>query len=107
MSDLATSVWQRMASAPKDGSRILASIRSTEQGPTEVDVVRWSKPNRANDPCWTSTDSSYDCAIMYEDWELAFWMPLPSGLPIVKTPGLAARLPAAPETSDEFDGSGI
>ena len=107
MSDATPSEWQRMAKAPKDGTRILVSIRSTEQGPTEVDVVRWSKPKRASDYCWTSTDSSHDCAIMYEDWELAFWMALPSGMPIVKTPGLAARLPTPPPASDEVDGSGI
>ena len=107
MSELAISEWQRMAKAPKDGTRILVSIRSTEQGSAEVDVVRWTKPRRASDPCWTSTDSSHDCTIMYEDWELTYWMPLPTGMPVVKTPGLAARLPSPPEASDEFDGSGI
>lgn len=107
MSEAAGADWQRMAKAPKDGSRILVSIRSTEQGPTEVDVVRWTRPKRAHDYCWTSTDSSHDCAITYEDWELAFWMPLPTGMPVVKTPGLAARLPVPPPASDEFDGSGI
>lgn len=30
---IATLMWRKMASAPKDDSRILVSIRSTEQGP--------------------------------------------------------------------------
>jgi hypothetical protein len=106
MADAAVVQWQNMAKAPKDGSRILASIRSTEQGPAEVDVVRWTKSKTLDDFCWMSTDSSHDCPIAYEEWELAFWMPLPSWVPAVRTPGLAAQLPAVPK-SDEKDGSGI
>ena len=107
MSDIATLTWQPMATAPKDGTRILVTIRPTEQGPAEVDVVRWNKPGRDDDSCWMSTDSSHDCPIAYENWELSFWMPLPSGMPAVKTPGLAAQLPAAPKSEEELDGSGI
>jgi hypothetical protein len=107
MTAVATEIWRRMATAPKDGSRILVSIRSTEQGPAEVDVVRWSKPKRDPDACWMSTDSSADCSIVYEAWELAFWMPLPTGMPPVRTPGLAAQLPPAPKADEELDGSGI
>ena len=106
MSEAAGLTWQPMAKAPKDGTRILVTIRSTEQGDAEVDVVRWNKPSRDGDFCWMSTDSSRDCPIAYENWELAFWMPLPSGMPLVRTPGLAAQLPPAPK-SEEFDGSGI
>ena len=106
MTPIATEMWRRMASAPKDGSRILVSIRSTEQGPAEVDVVRWSKTKRAADACWISTDSSAECAIAYEAWEVAYWMPLPSGIAPVRTPGLVSQLPPAPK-ADELDGSGI
>ena len=40
---------------------------------------------------------------MYDDWEIANWMPLPSRSPPYKTPGLAAKLPDPPEA----EGSGI
>ena len=102
-----TGQWKPMADAPKDGSRILVVIRASEQGPADVDVVRWAQSKRAADHCWLSTDSSHDCAIVYDDWEVAFWMPLPSSLPGVKVPGLAARLPTIPKAGEEIGGSGI
>lgn len=103
-----TQRWRPMASAPKDGSRILVVIRASEQGGSDVDVVRWARPTRGrSDECWLSTDSSADCPINYEDWEVAFWMPLPSSIPPVRTPGLAARLPRAPREGEEMGGSGI
>ena len=46
MSETSTDQWRRIASAPKDGSRILAVIRGTEQGPADVDVVRWTLHKR-------------------------------------------------------------
>ena len=102
------SAWRPMLSAPKDGTRILVVIRASEQGPSDVDVVRWDRPRRGrSDDCWVSTDSSADCAIVYEDWEVAFWMPLPSSIPPVRTPDLAARLPGVPRAGQETGGSGI
>ncbi len=99
--------WRKMASAPKDGTRILVVLRAGEQGPADVDVVRWARPKRAPDECWMSTDSSHDCAIIYENWEVAFWMPLPSSIAPVKTPDLAAKLPEFPRDGLETGGSGI
>lgn len=99
--------WRPMTSAPKDGTRIIVVIRASEQGPADVDVVRWAKTKGMGEACWTSTDSSYDCAVVYEDWEVANWMPLPSSMPPVKTPGLASRLPEFPQAGPETDGSGI
>ena len=107
MSGIDIDQWQSMASAPKDGSRIIVVIRASEQGPADVDVVRWDRPRRNADPCWTSTDSSHDCAIVYEDWEVSFWMALPSTLPPLKAPDLKARLPLVPSAGDEIGGSGI
>ena len=104
MADAMTDRWREMTSAPKDGSRILAVIRASEQGASDVDVVRWQTPKRGAESCWTSTDSSHDCPIFYDDWEVAFWMPLPSTMAPVRTPGLAASLPEAPK---EYGGSGI
>lgn len=101
-----TGDWRAMSSAPKDGSRIIVVIRASEQGPADIDVVRWDKPRRSGEACWTSTDSSADCAIVYEDWEVAYWMPLPSSMPTVKTPDMASRLPELP-SGLEIGGSGI
>lgn len=100
--------WRPMKSAPKDGSSILVVIRASEQGPSDVDVVRWTHPsrNRADD-CWISTDSSHDCPIVYEDWEVAYWMPLPSTIAPVRTPDLATRVPRIPKADEEIGGSGI
>ena len=38
--------WRNMLSAPRDGSRILVTIRASEQGPGAVDLVYWSKGDR-------------------------------------------------------------
>ena len=35
--------WRHMATAPRDGSRILVTVRSVEQGPAEVDVAYWAR----------------------------------------------------------------
>ena len=99
--------WRPMITAPKDGTRIIVVIRHSEQDPADIDVVRWAQARRSGDPCWTSTDSSHDCAIMYEDWEVAHWMALPSTMPSVRTPDMAARLPAFPHNGEEIGGSGI
>jgi hypothetical protein len=42
MSDIATLAWQPMAKAPKDGTRILVTIRPTEQGPSQA--AAWRRP---------------------------------------------------------------
>lgn len=99
--------WRPMASAPKDGTRIIVVIKSSDQGGSEVDVVRWSQPRRGADACWTSTDSSHDCPIMYDDREVAHWTPLPSTMPGIRTPDMASRLPAFPRDGQEIGGSGI
>ena len=77
--------WSVMASAPKDGTRILVVTRAGEQGPADVDV----------------------CAIFYDDWEVSFWMPLPTSIPPVRGPGLKPHLPPVPRDDEEAGGSGI
>ena len=41
-----TEQWRNMASAPRDGSRILVTVRSSEQGPAEVDMAYWSRADQ-------------------------------------------------------------
>jgi hypothetical protein len=98
--------WKSMASAPRDGARILVAIRSSEQGPAEVDVVRWTRAELPGEEFWIATDSDPACRVAYAEAELTGWMPLPSPLP---------RLRSAPDrsgdaetaTPDEIDGSAI
>ena len=103
-----SSTWQDMASAPKDGTRILVAVRESEQGPAEVDVVRWAKPDRSAEERWMAVDSDPGCVITYEEAELSFWMPLPIPLPRLRSVRSgAAPDPAKPGTQDEMEGSGI
>jgi hypothetical protein len=99
--------WQRMGSAPRDGTRVLVMIRENEQGPSEVDVVRWVKAANSSEEGWISTDGDSDCVIRYADAELAFWMPLPSPLPKLRSSYSASALPMPPQLKDEAGGSGI
>jgi hypothetical protein len=103
MPSVETEQWQPMSKAPKDGTRIIVVTRATEQGPPDVDVVRWVKPKSHGEFCWVSTDSDRESVLIYDEWEVANWMPLPSWSPPYKTAGLAARLPGPPEA----EGSGI
>ena len=100
--------WQKMASAPKDGSRILVGVRASEQGPAEVDVARWAKPDQFGEECWIAADSDPDCMIIYSEAELSCWMPLPKQLPKLRSERSAtgAQEPA-PGAGAEIGGSGI
>jgi hypothetical protein len=79
--------WQPMETAPRDGTRVLVALRASEQGPAEVDVARWARPARAAEPCWIASDSSPDNPVFYADGDLAFWMPLPTPLPKLRSRG--------------------
>jgi hypothetical protein len=94
--------WRSMESAPKDGTAVLAAVRATEQGPSEVDVVRWA----VRDERWIAADSDPGCIIVYADAEITAWMPLPARLPTLRADGAAGRrVPGRFE--DEAGGSGI
>src|SRR4051794_12599594 len=73
--------WQDMADAPRDGSRVLVMIKASEQGPAEVDVARWGRPDRDGEECWIAADSDHSCSIVYPDSDIEGWMALPSPLP--------------------------
>jgi hypothetical protein len=97
--------WKPIATAPKDGTLVLVAIRESEQGPAQVDVARWAKPARGNEKCWVSADSTPDCAIIYAEGELAYWMALPTSVPRLPSGAIASsKLPQVP---GEIEGSGI
>jgi hypothetical protein len=95
--------WRTMPSAPKDGSRILVTIRPSEQGQAEVDLAFWSNSDRFGEEGWRSSDSSPGRIIEYAEPELKCWMPMPSAnLDRTSLPS-----PWVGEDEEELDGSGI
>jgi hypothetical protein len=95
--------WRNMRSAPKDGSRILITIRSSEQGPGAVDLAYWSNGDQYGGEAWRSSDSAPGRIIEYSEPEMKCWMPMPTA-----DPDQFARPPAWEGKNDEeLDGSGI
>ncbi|SMH54964.1 hypothetical protein [Mesorhizobium australicum] len=96
--------WRHMSSAPKDGTRILVTVRPVEQGPADVDVAYWARADQYGIEGWRAADSAPGAVIGYADPELKCWMPLPeanAGEP-------EAPMPGPYEGDDmELDGSGI
>lgn len=70
--------WRDMQTAPRDGSRILVTIRSSEQGPGAVDLAYWSKADQFGEGGWRSSDSTPGLIIQYAEPELKCWMPMPA-----------------------------
>lgn len=98
--------WRDMVNAPRDGTRILVQLRASEQGPAEVDMVRWARPERSGEECWISTDSDPGFPIIYAEAEVSCWMPLPTPLPRLRP--LPSGRPAAGRPDPyEIGGSGI
>jgi hypothetical protein len=99
------SKWAPMATAPRDGTLVLVAVHASEQGPAEVDAVRWAKSARSGEESWVANDSDPFARIVYSEGELSGWLPLPTQMPELRS----AR--AAPEKSkpgpDESDGAGI
>lgn len=93
--------WRHMSTAPRDGSRILVTIRPVEQGPADVDVAYWARADKFGMEGWRAVDSSPGCVIGYAEPELKCWMPLPGA-------NIEASMPAPWEgEEEELDGSGI
>ena len=90
--------WREMATAPRDGTRILVTVRNSEQGPAEVDVAHWARADQFGIEGWRSADSHPGQIIGYAETELKCWMPLPKA-------GEAA--PSPWEEGQELFGSGI
>jgi hypothetical protein len=99
------SKWASMKTAPRDGTLVLARVRATEQGPAEVDMVRWARSARSGEENWVANDSDPYARVVYAESELACWLPLPTQLPKLRSERAAVARPA-PDV-DESDGGGI
>lgn len=100
--------WRHMQNAPKDGSRILVTVRPSEQGPAEVDVAYWSRADQFGIEGWRAADSYPGHVIGYADPELKCWMPLPranAGQDATSVADMPA--PWEGEDAEELFGSGI
>ncbi|CAD7045832.1 holo-[acyl-carrier-protein] synthase [Pseudorhizobium endolithicum] len=95
--------WRQMRTAPRDGSRILVTIRPSEQGAGAVDLVYWSKGDQYGGEAWRSSDSAPGAIIEYAEPELKCWMPLPAA----NDEQLALPTAWEGEDEEELDGSGI
>lgn len=91
--------WRHMESAPKDGTRILVTVRQSEQGPADVDVVHWARADQFGMEGWRSADSHPGQIVGYAEPELRSWMPMPRA-------GTVA-MPTPWEEGEELFGSGI
>lgn len=99
--------WHHMNSAPKDGTRILATIGAAEQGPAEVDVVYWAQADASGLEGWRAADSHSGNVVGYADPELKCWMPMPGAGQ--GSAAIEGDMPAPWEGDDvqELFGSGI
>lgn len=97
--------WEPMATAPRDGSPVLARLRATEQGPAEVDTVRWSTSARSREEGWVANDSDPEARVVYAENELSAWQPLPGQMPRLRAE--RQRKPQPIPTPEEGDGSGV
>jgi len=99
--------WRPMRTAPRDGSRILVTIRPSEQGPGAVDLAYWSNGDQFGGDAWRSSDSAPGCIIEYAEPELKCWMPLPTAN--LDQMVLPSAWPSAwaGKDDEELDGSGI
>ena len=98
--------WAPMASAPRDGSLVLVRIRASEQGPAEVDAVRFAKSARSGEEGWVANDSDPFARIVYSEGELSSWMPLPTQLPKLRSARDDSPASQA-DVVEEGDGSAI
>ena len=97
--------WVSMATAPRDGTLVLVKLRASEQGPSEIDSVRWVTSARSGEAGWVANDSDPFARVAYAEGELAGWSPLPTQ--VGKPPPKRAGVGASRAAEDETDGGGI
>lgn len=99
------SKWEKMSTAPQDGTLVLVAIRASEQGPAEMDAVRWAKSARSGEEGWVANDSDPFARVVYSEAELTGWSPLPTQMPELRS--AAGKSERRAPDPDEADGGGI
>ncbi len=92
---MASPKWAGMSTAPRDGSLVLVRVRASEQGPAEIDAVRWAVSARSGEEGWVANDSDPFARVVYGEGELAGWSPLPTQMPALRSDAACRRRPAA------------
>ena len=99
------SKFEPMDTAPRDGTLVLVAVRASEQGPAELDAVRWAQSARSGEEGWVANDSDPFARFVYSEAELTGWSPLPTQMPELRSqPAEAAKRDQDPK---EIDGAGI
>ena len=97
------SKFEPMETAPRDGTLVLVAVRSSEQGPAELDAVRWAQSARTGEEGWVANDSDPFARFIYSEAELTGWSPLPTQMPELRAKPAAKR----DSEPDAIDGAGI
>ena len=105
MAKLDFSKFEPMETAPRDGTLVLVAVRSSEQGPAELDAVRWAQSARTGEEGWVANDSDPFARFIYSEAELTGWSPLPTQMPELRSKSATgAKRDSDP---DAIDGAGI
>jgi len=97
-----------MDSAPRDGTLVKVWLKASEQGPAQMDVVRWATSARSEEGAWVASDSDQLARVIYSDADLECWVPLPTQVPAADRAAETGTGPGAIDTdSGEIDGGGI
>jgi hypothetical protein len=94
-----------IATAPRDGRPVVVWLKASEQGPAQMDVVRWAYSAQSGEGAWVANDSDSVARVAYSDGDIECWLPLPTQ-DTARRP--APRKPRETDTdSGELDGGGI
>ena len=91
--------------APRDGRPVVVWLKASEQGPAQMDVVRWASSAQTGEGAWVANDSDQVARVAYSDADLECWLPLPTQGPEPRPKGLRQR--DIDTDSGEVDGGGI
>jgi hypothetical protein len=92
--------------APRDGTLVQVWLKASEQGPAQMDVVRWARSAVSGEGAWVARDSDPEARVAYSDADLEGWLPLPTQTPRVSE-SEPEGLGEVDTDSGEIDGGGI
>jgi hypothetical protein len=93
-----------IATAPRDGRPVLVWLKASEQGPAQMDVVRWARSAQTGEGAWVANDSDRVARVAYSDADLESWLPLPTQSGERPPAGVKRDIDT---DSGELDGGGI